>query len=796
MRTIACIVTVMMGSVMNLSAQKLKKEHEKALASRSDSIDIIHYNLYLDITNDAAKWIRGYAQITLTAKLSNQLYVDFDLLKLQVDSVIDASQGVLTYAYNDTLLRVYFPSALNVGDTAIITLYYQGSPVMDPSGWGGFYYQGGYIFNLGVGFQDIPHSYGRVWHPCFDNFVEKATYTFTVMSDENVKAHCNGVLVSETLQNDTTIRVWQMTDPIPSYLACVAAAGYATVHLTFTGQNGLIPVEYAAKPADTVKVKNSFVNLPACLQCYEEWYGPYVWQKIGYSMVPFSSGAMEHATNIAYPVAAANGSLTYEDVMAHEFSHHWWGDLVTCDKAEEMWINEGFAEYSSHLFFDCVYGHNAYLDKVRANHREVIHYAHLKEGGFLALSNIPQTYTYGDHVYNKGASVVHNLRTYMGDSLFKVGMKAVMQAKAFQNINSQELKAMLENATGLNLQSFFNGWVYNGGFPDFSLDSVSIVPQGGSYLVTLYVAQKLRGAPGYFYDVPLEVSCYDNNWNKQVEKIMVGGPQTQVQFILPFAPAFVCLNEDNGLNLAISDGQKVIRTPGSQWIGLSRMNVTVKNVTDSALLRIEHHWAAPDPIQNNSYNLTLSQSRYFVVDGLWPADFSASAYFFYDARNLLSGGNGNLDNDLASVTEDSLLLLYRPDRKHDWIIYPYYTKDYMGPANNKYGKIIIDSLLKGEYTLANGAIALPAQNALAIVHHKIRIYPNPAEKNIRIEFPEIIVPAVLYLTDVGGRIWIEKHVHVPCRSLELDIDSLPTGLYMVSVMDEQQNHYQGRFVKK
>jgi aminopeptidase N len=768
--------------------------YSASLPTRSDSVDVLHTDLYLDLTDDANQWINGVATITGVSKINNLPFVDFDLLKLQVDSIKDQNGNVLSFSYNDTLLRVILISPLNIGDTFQLKIFYQGKPQKDPSGWGGFYYQSGYIFNLGVGFQSLPHSYGRVWHPCFDNFVERSTYSFTVMTDQNLKAHCNGVLVNETIKNDTTIRQWELTQSIPSYLACVSAAEYATVHQFFSGINGNVPVELVAKPADTVKLKNSFVHLENAFDCFEEWFGPHQWVKIGYSLVPFSSGAMEHATNIAFPLAAANGTTTYEQIMAHELSHHWWGDLVTCQRAEEMWINEGWAEFASQLFFDCYYGHSSYLNLVRNNHRDVIHYAHLKEGNYWALDSIPQDYTYGDHVYNKGASVIHNLRTYLGDSLFKVAVKYVMQNFAFQNINSQQLQNAFETATGKNLQHFFDGWIYQGGFPAFSIDSFVVNPMQGNFQTIVFIKQKLKGANDYFQDVPIEISFYDSSWNRVSTTLSLGGYQSIDTVLLPFEPVFICLNENNGINQAVTDGQKVIKSSGQQWIGLSRMNVNVKSISDSALLRIEHHWTAPDPIINNSLNLNISQSRYFIVDGIWPANFSASAFFFYDARNILSGGNGNLDNDLVSVTEDSLLLLYRPDRKSDWIIFPYYTKDVLGLNNNKYGKITIDSLLKGEYTLANGAIAL-SHHEFNSVKQNINIYPNPANDAIDVVFPGNNFIKSIRIFNINGRLVLDSNVNKQIPKLSLNIQELTAGSYFV-VIETPNEILQGKFVKK
>ncbi|MBL0310598.1 MAG: hypothetical protein IPP77_13290 [Bacteroidetes bacterium] len=130
---------------------------------------------------------------------------------------------------------------------------------------------------------------------------------------------------------------WTLRDEIPSYLASVAVSDYATLLDTVQGINGMVPIELAARAPDTTNLKNLFVHLKDAFHIQENHWGPYEWERIGFCIVPFSAGAMEHATNISF----MNLFLTVlkdeaEVTMAHELSHHWFGDLVTCKTADEM----------------------------------------------------------------------------------------------------------------------------------------------------------------------------------------------------------------------------------------------------------------------------------------------------------------------------------------------------------------------------------------------------------------------------------------------------------------------------
>ena len=753
-----------------------KNNHSKALNSRSDTIDILSYEINLDFTDFSNKTVKGNCKIQFTPKINGVNHIELDLLQLNVDSIVMQNQ-LLTYNYNDTLLTVQFPAPLNTSDTSFITVYYNGSPQKDAT-WGGFYYSGNYAFNLGVGFEASPHNYGRVWFPCFDNFVERSTYHFNIITAGGKKAHCNGYLdTTYVITNDTIMNSWRLNEEIPSYLSCIAIADYTTVHQQFNGISKIIPVELVARASDTTNLKSSFSNLEPALHGFEEAYGEYLWNKIGFSIVPFNAGAMEHATNVAYPSYAIDGSLNSETLMAHEFAHHWWGDLVTCETAEDMWINEGMASYSEHLFLEKVYDYPTALKAIKDNHKKVLQFTHLNENGYRAVSGVPHAYTYGEHVYDKGAAITHNMRAYLGDSLFFVGLKSITQNYKYQHINSGQFRDQLTASTGVNMTSFFNDWVFSPGFSHFAIDSTQIIPNGGNFDVTLYVQQKLKGATNYHSNTPLEITFYDANWNTQKASVMVSGQYTNTTITIPFSPILALLNKDHRLNQARTDDELIINSTSTQNLDhafVSNFNVT--EINDSALLFASHHWVVPDTIKNNNNNYRISNKRYWSFQGILPSNFKASGRLTYDARP----SSGLLDDDLLSTNGDSLILLYRKNAHEDWVEYKKYTKT---AITSSFGFIDIDSLILGQYTFANGVSTLTAnQNPTA--SEQFKIYPNPAGNLIRITTSTSHEPLRIIVYDLTG-----KRIHEEdfSKSLKLNTSKWKKGgTYIINIIKNHQ----------
>jgi aminopeptidase N len=787
MKNRTILLLFLLVSCLIIKAQTKNPPNNKALNTRSDTVDILNYEINLDFTDFATQVISGNCVVSYTPKMNGINVVNFDLLKLNIDS-ITSQNSLLTYTYNDTLLSVNLPTIANILDTNSITFYYNGSPQQDASGWGGFYFDANYAYNLGVGFDASPHNYGRVWFPCFDNFVERSTFQFNIITDNGRNAHCNGYLdTTYTIIGDTIMNSWKMDETIPTYLACVAVADYETVHQLFNGINNTIPVELVGRVNDTTNMKNSFINLEGALGAYENSYGPYMWNKIGYSLVPFSSGAMEHATNIAYPQATANGNKTYETLMAHEFSHHWWGDLVTCETAEDMWINEGMAVYSEHLFLEKIYDYETSLAEIKDNNKNVIQFTHLREGGFRAISGIPHQYTYGEHVYQKGGLVAHNMRAYMGDSLFFVGLKSITNNYQYKNINSSQFRDELTNATGVNMTNFFNDWVFAPGFSHFSIDSTQTTPNGSTFDITLFVQQKLRGATNFHNGTPLIVSFYDANRNKYMDKIVASGQYSNTTINIPFIPTAIIINENNKLNQARTDDQLIITNTNTIPVPKMAMvaNITVTNISDTALLQIEHNWVAPDSIKNNTNNFRISSSRYWSFRGVLPSTFIASARLNYDGRSA----TGFLDLDLVPVDGDSIVLLYRKNASEDWTEYPYYTKTVYN--NIAFGFVVIDSLKLGEYTFAIGETAVGIKENTNENKVEFKMYPNPTKDYLWIENISNNNQHQAKVYDLTGKIVFNGLIK---SKTKINTNGWKAGSYILTISDNNNLIYNEKII--
>ncbi len=670
----------------------LKGTRQLTASARSDSLNVLHYDLTLFIDPEEEQ-VSGHCRVRMTATGDGLKGVALDLLGLNVSRVL-YQDDPLDFHYNDTLLTVPLKKPISPADTFSLTVHYEGSPVTDPSGWGGFYFEQGKAFNLGVGFQADPHNYGRVWFPCVDNFVDRATYSFHITVPEKMRAICSGNFQGSERNGKGREFHWELDDPVPTYLVSVGVGEYEFVEWTYRSITGdTVPVRIAAQTSDTGAVRSSFSRLEAALNGYEKAFGPYHWDRVGYLLVPFAGGAMEHATNIAYPERAV-GSMASEDLMVHELSHHWWGNLVTCASASDMWINEGMATYSEFLFQETVGGRPAYLKAVKDNHKKALMEAAARDGGkHRAVYGPPHAYTYGSHVYDKGGDVVHTLRSFLGDSLFFAGLQELLRTHAFDTLSSCTFRDHLDGMTDKDVKAFFDQWIFQRGYPHFAVDSWKI--EAGK--VRVNVEQQRYYAPDYFTGVPLTLTLMTHDGRVREHHFQMSGSYHTETFQSEITPAYVGLNLGGAVSDATLTDTLRITSEGTYEGIYSDLTLKLEHPQE-AFVALTHHLTLPAPLQDGQMEFRLTKQHYWSVDGVWNGELKGELRTPYDGRSSQGGLDALMMNE-EWFREENLVVFFRSSGGEDWQLLE---KAEVRPGSEKTdrkGTIALPSVRKGDYVL-------------------------------------------------------------------------------------------------
>ncbi|MBN2777851.1 MAG: T9SS type A sorting domain-containing protein [Bacteroidales bacterium] len=770
MKKIALFLTII--AIANLiSAQK----------SHSDILDVKSYTINLDITDIDGEYIEGYASLILSPIQENTDIFILDLQNLVVDSITCDQSELDGFTYNDTIITIDLADSFNPEDEITINVYYHGNPQEDPSGWGGFYFMSGYAFNLGVGFEDVPHNYGRVWFPCNDDFVDKAVYTLNITTQIEHTAVCGGELISTIIDEpeQTATYTWVLDKEVPTYLVSVAVGSYIKISHTYHGIEADIPVEFYIYPGDSARTAQSFVNIDSVLRIYETKFGAYPWNRVGYVSVPFNSGAMEHVTNIAMGRDFVDGTLYFEDLFYHELAHMWFGDYITCSSAEDMWINEGWATYCETVYMQYLYDEQTAKDFRRSSHETVLRYYHIQDGGFHALYPMDQSLTYSRTVYEKGASVAHALRGYLGDDIFFETMTNFLQENEYSSVSSYDMRDFISDYTGIDMTDFFEDWVFTPGFVHYSIDSTTVEQFGSDYEITVYMQQKLRGRETFANSNKVEISFMRSDYSVQTETIEFDGQFGQQTYTLDFNPGLTLCDYNERTSDATIDESKFLQSTGITFYNGTYFSVDVQslNENDSTFFRVTHNWAAPDAFKTEIPGLVLADHRFWTIESIQNGDFKSKGRFNY---NKTANSAGYLDTDFITNSLDSLVLVYRPNKAADWII-----EDATHSTIVK--RITVDSIKNGEYSLAiwDWDRYLDIQNH-EVIASMADIYPNPNSGIFNLKIHDNFTGSASVINSSGSVVYQKNNLDIHSE-ISFDLNYLPDGLYFVKLIDEKTN---------
>lgn len=749
--------------------------------NRSDSLHIEHYNLHLTFTDFSSHVVYGSADLTAVAKVNGLSRIGLDLKNMTVDSVWLNATPTTNFSHIQELLNIDLQNSVNLNDTLQITVFYHGVPATD-SYFGGFYFSGEYCYNLGVAFRDLPHNFGRAWYPCLDFFTDRSSYDFYIETENSKRAICGGNLVDSTAtSNETIIWHWSLEETVPTYLTSVAVGNYAHYTDTVHGMTGVVPIDIYTYPQHYDRVAGTFSHLKDAFHIYEMRYGPYRWNRVGYVGVNFNGGAMEHATNIAYPNFAITGNGTYESLYMHELSHHWFGDLITCHQAEEMWINEAFGNYSEFVAAEILYPSSnpetdGYAAGIRNQHRSVLKKAHVDDGGYWALDQMPQEVTYGTTTYDKGGITVHTLRKYMGDSIFFESIKALLTEYEYQDITSVQFFDFLSQYSGQNLHDFYDAWIHQPGFLHFSIDSIRSTGTANEY--RFYVRQRLNHALHFANSNRLDITFVSSDRQFfTLEHFAFDGELADGIVQLPFAPAFAIADYHEKMADAVVDYNLTVSGTGVKSANEANIKMSVDALADTTFVRIEDNYVAPDELHTPNPNVQMiSPSHYWRIECAPEHSITGSIRFG------CKGGSSNIDYELANGhTLNELMMLYRRDVSEDWQIIPV-TRS--GNANLHTSYLVVDSVRSGEYAFAIGTDPVKISNPDAGSYFDI--YPNPAKHFFNIVLQnydrKLSYSGAVY--DMNGK--QIKSFFVRDSKTKLNTSDWESGVYVVKIFADNQ----------
>src|SRR5688572_5957355 len=316
----------------------------------------------------------------------------------------------------------------------------------------------------------------RAIFPCFDEPTFKASFAFEITTTPDAIVLANGPLLSVT--DNTSTKTWKFapTKPMSSYLVALVIGDVASTAEKIV--NG-IPLRVWAMRGKEQLGNFALEYTARLLPWYEEYFGtPYYYDKYDQVAVPgFAAGAMENSGLVLFRqelLIMAQGNVSWRQeksiahVIAHEFAHMWFGNLVTMQWWDDLWLNEAFAEWISYRAISELSPEYRLWDDFEGAQNYALGADALESTHaiYSPVETPAQAQELFDAItYLKGCAVMRMLETFLGPESFRNGLRTYMQEFATRNARGADLWRHLQAASQQPVTQIMESWILQGGHP-------------------------------------------------------------------------------------------------------------------------------------------------------------------------------------------------------------------------------------------------------------------------------------------------------------------------------------------
>jgi aminopeptidase N len=530
----ACLIQI-------VSAQPAKQNF-----NRSRAFDVLHYVIRTSFDREN-KSISGETTVSLKPLKNLFNSVTLDAANLKFESIrLDPEGTILQFKTDEDKVTIALPKNYAPKDLIKIRLKYTAKPkkgvyFVDAERDGGTLLHEDQIWTQGEAEES------RYWFPAYDFPDDKATTEqyLTVRSDET--AISNGELV-ETITNADATKTFhfKMTQPHSVYLTSFVVGKFVKFSDTYKN----IPLSVYLYPGREYLYKQVFANTKEMMRAFEELTGiVYPYNKYDQTIVAkFNLGGMENITATTLSdrdiFFSDINRLVVEDIVSHELAHSWFGNLVTCRNWAELWLNESFATFMEAAWREKMYGRENYLRKIMDDRD--IYFAEestksRKHGLFNQFAR-PDDSIFDAVAYQKGSAVIHTLRETVGEKVFWKAINIYLNKHKLDNVETADLKKVLEDVSKKDLDWFFDQWVYGSGYPRLEI-KYKYDPAAKQLDVSVSQTQKQEDSTPAAFVLPLEIEIVTQT-GARTEKLNVTKREEKFSLKSDEAPIGVVFDKD------------------------------------------------------------------------------------------------------------------------------------------------------------------------------------------------------------------------------------------------------------
>ena len=487
------LLTLISGLVLlHCSGQML---HKPAAFTHQDTLrgslnanrtwwDVIYYKITVQ-PDFIGKTIKGRNVISFKVlSAGSQMQIDMQE-PMEITAVVFQSRH-LEYRREGNVYYLVLPGKLEAGTTHQLDISFAGKPreATRPPWDGGWIWKKDANGNpwMSVACQGLGAS---VWYPCKDHQSDEpdSGASLTMIVPDTLVAVGNGRLVEKKDNNNGTCAyTWQVVNPINNYNIIPYIGKYVNFTETFEGEKGKLDCSYWVLDYNREKAMEQFKQAPMMLKCFEYWFGPYPFYEDSYKLVESPHLGMEHQSAVGYGNKFQNGylgrdlsgsgwGLKWDFIIVHESGHEWFANNVTSKDLADMWLHEGFTNYSETLFTECQFGKEAGSDYVIGTRKNIV-------------NDIPIIGPYGVNregsgdMYYKGGNLLHTIRQVINnDTTFRNILRGLNKTFYHQTVTTQQVENYISRQSGIDFSKVFDQYLRTTQIPvlEYKIDGNEIV---------------------------------------------------------------------------------------------------------------------------------------------------------------------------------------------------------------------------------------------------------------------------------------------------------------------------------
>jgi aminopeptidase N len=430
-----------------------------------------HYLVNITLNEQLSEIASATTRIDILV-LKPTTLIELDFGELAIDAVTLDSKPV-PFTHKDGRLQLTPAARLKPGKRVQVEVQYHGKPkdglVLTAD-------KDGKPSAIGDNWPNRVHH----WIPTLDHPSAKATVTFNITAPLRDEVVANGHLDHVETTPGSATRTWTYSEgvPIPPYCMIIGVGQFARFE---PSDRTATPLSYYVPQVDAPLALKGFAPAIPSVAFFSETVAPYPYEKLALIVGATRFGGMENSSAIVFtstlfsPRSSAKISKTFgiplgtTDVIAHEIAHQWFGDSVTESTWSDLWLSEGFATYFAGLFLQRYESEEAFQAYMKDAAEAAFGYEKKTRSPIFDRDTEDLMKLLNANNYQKGAWVLHMLRSRLGDDAFFRGLRAYYHAHANANATTEDLRAALEKSSRTDLRAFFARWIYDSGHPQYEL---------------------------------------------------------------------------------------------------------------------------------------------------------------------------------------------------------------------------------------------------------------------------------------------------------------------------------------